>query len=310
MKHYLLMIFIFLLFFASFNTQSMNIAPPTFGYIFCVVLIIFGYLAIKRHQLQYIKTMLITGIAVQFVFTLAVPYWVLSGGSVLNATWPYFPEVLWSAGALVIWYYVLSFIFLPVVVYLYGRRAWCSFICGTGVMAEALGDAYRNRGVKSTGIPRGFVVLKWIILAATVALTVAALAGDPADTLFSTIFLVVFILLIRTLIMNAANLILIPKFGTRIWCKYFCPQGLLIGLISRIGRFALVRDDSKCAGCGTCNSNCSMSIDISGGPSVNRTGDCVGCGVCVEVCPRQALSMTTGIRSLPAGQSVPDNRSI
>lgn len=83
-----------------------------------------------------------------------------------------------------------------------------------------------------------------------------------------------------------------PRLGNRIWCKYFCPQGLIIGLISRAGRFALIRDPSLCAGCGTCNSNCSMSIDITGGPVVNKSGDCVGCGVCVEACPQKALSMT------------------
>jgi len=190
MKKYLPLIFIFLLFFASFNAESIGV-PPTFGYIFCAVLLITGYLASKRHNLQYIKTMFIVAIAVQFIFTLAVPYWVLGQGLALNAMWPYFPEVLWSVGSLALWYYVISFIFLPVVVYLYGRRAWCSFVCGTGVMAETLGDPYRDRGAKSTGIPRGFVIFKWVLLVATVAITVAALAGDPENKLFFTVFLVV-----------------------------------------------------------------------------------------------------------------------
>lgn len=300
MKHYLLMVFIFLVFFASFNTEAMGVAPPTFGYIFCALVLVTGYLAAKRHDLKYIKTMFAVAITVQFVFTLAVPYWVLGRGMALNAAWPYFPELLWSMGSVALWYYIISFVFLPVIVYLYGRRAWCSFICGTGVLAETLGDPYRDRGPKGTGIPGVFTAIKWIILAATIAITVAALAGDPGDKLLSTIFLVVFILVIRTGIMNAGNIILMPKFGTRIWCKYFCPQGLLIALIARMGRFALVRDDARCAGCGTCDKNCSMSVNISGGPAVNRTGDCVGCGVCVEACPQGALSMTTG--ALPAGR--------
>lgn len=304
MKHYLLMFFVFLAFFASFNAQSMG-APPTFGYIFCALILVTGYLARKRHNLKYIKTMLAVGITVQLVFTLALPYWVLNQEAALNAAWPYFPELLWSTGALVLWYYIVSFIILPVIVYFYGRRAWCLFICGTGVLAETLGDPYRDRGPKGTGIPRGFVVLKWLILAATVAITVAALAGDPADKLFSTIFLVVFILLLRTAILNFVNIILIPKFGTRIWCKYFCPQGLLLGIISRMGKFALVKDESRCTSCGTCNKHCAMSIDIKKGPAVNRTGDCVGCGVCVEVCPQGALSMTTERTVVDKGTGIP-----
>lgn len=292
-KDYAILSLIFIVFYVSIDTASRGVAPPTFSYFLIAVIFIAGLLAYRRHSLPYIKTMYAVSMAVQFIFMLAVPYWVLHVGNGLNSGWPLYPEMLWTTGYLAFWYYLVSFGLAPVAVFLYGRRAWCSFTCGMGAVAETLGDKYRTQGAKGSGVPAGFVALKWFILIATVGLTAAALAGKSKEKAFFLIFLIFFILLLRTLIMTAVNIILMPKFGTRIWCKYFCPQGLLLGLISRLGKFALVKDQSLCAGCGTCNANCSMSIDVKGGPAVNRSGDCVGCGVCVEVCPQKALAMTT-----------------
>lgn len=292
MKDYIILFLVFVLFFVSINTEVAGVLPPTFGYVFVGVVLLAGWLAYQRHESKYVKNMFLVSLTVQLVFFLALPYWILKTSMGLNITWPYFPEVLWATGVLVLWYYMISFVFLPIVVYLYGRRAWCSFICGTGVLAETLGDKYRVNGSKGIGIHPVFTGLKWLIIAGSLAFTALMITGDPQNALMNTIFLVVFILLLRTALMMAGNIVLMPRLGTRIWCKYFCPQGLLISLIYRVGRFALLKDNSLCTSCGTCNKHCHMSIDITGGPAVNRTGDCVGCGVCVEVCPAQALSMT------------------
>lgn len=292
-RDYIMLSLIFLVFYVSIDTASRGAAPPTFSYFLVATVLAAGLLAYHRHSSRYLKNLYLVMISVQAVFMLAVPYWLLGVSNGINSGWPLYPELLWTTGYLAFWYYVVSFVLLPVGVFLYGRRAWCSFTCSIGALAETLGDKYRTQGPKGTGIPTGFVALKWFILAASLALTAAALTGRAQDRLFFLIFLIFFIIVLRTLLMTAVNLILMPRYGTRIWCKYFCPQGLLVGLISRLGRFALVRDQSLCVNCGTCNTNCSMSIDIKGGPPVNRTGDCVGCGVCVEVCPRKALSMTT-----------------
>ena len=293
-KDYFILTIAFVLMFVSINLEISGAAPPTLGYVFVALVLLAGYIAYRKHDSKYIKNMYITSLTVQFVFFLAIPYWVLSTSMGLNVSWPYFPEVIWATGSLIIYYYIVSFLLLPLVVYLYGRRAWCTFICGTGVMAETLGDKYRIMGKKASGIPGYFTAFKWLIVLGTIALTALMLTGNPQQAeLLNLIFLFVFILFLRTFLLNFVNIVFMPKLGTRIWCKYFCPQGLLISLISRIGRFALVRDDNLCAGCRTCNNHCSMAINITDGPEINRTGDCVGCGVCVEVCPQQALSMTT-----------------
>lgn len=255
MRGYAKLVIIFLIFFITINLEINKVTPPTFSYFFCGLLIIFGAIASRRHDSKYVKTMFATTIAVQIVFCLAIPYWILNRSMMLNTGWPYFPEILWTTGTLVFWYYALSFALIPAAVYLYGRRAWCSFACGTGALAEIVGDGYRKAGTKAAAIPPGFTAFKWLILIVTVLATIYALSGRAGDKSFQIFFLIVFILFLRTLLNQAVNIIFMPRLGTRIWCKYFCPQGLLLGLISSIGRFALVKDEKLCAQCGTCNSN-------------------------------------------------------
>jgi len=293
MKDYAVLIGVFLLLFGSIQLEVHGVAPSTLGYVWCAVVLVAGIVAYRRHRSAYVRSMYVTVISVQLLFQMALPYWVLHQGMALNLTWPYHPDVLWGTGALALYYFALSFVIVPLLVLLFGRRAWCSFACVLGAVGETLGDRYRTRGRKAHPLPAGFVALKWVILAGIAAVTILALTGHAGTAAFDWIYLIVFILLLRALLSLAVNVIFMPRFGTRIWCKYFCPQGLLLGLLGRISRFALIRNNDLCKHCGLCSKHCSMALDIAGGPAFNRSGDCVGCGVCVEVCPQNALSMTT-----------------
>lgn len=312
MKDYIIPIAVFLLLFISIQLEVNGVAPPTLGYILAGVALALGALAYQRHQSQYVRTMYMTVISVQLIFQIAIPYWIFSQSTAFNLTWPHYPDVLWATGALAIYYFLLSLIIVPVLVLLFGRRAWCSFACMLGAVAETLGDRYRTRGVKARSLPRSFLVLKWAILALTVAVTLPALAGYMEREAFLWLFLIIFVFILRATFSLAINIILMPRLGARIWCKFLCPQGLLLGILSSIGRFALVRDDHRCKSCGSCSKHCSMSIDIPGGPAVNRSGDCVGCGVCLEVCPHGALSMSNdswSIRKKEETYQLPGNQT-
>lgn len=296
MKDYAVLIAVFLLLFGSIQLEVNRITPPILGYVFGGVVIAAGFFAYRRHRSAYVRSMLGTVVGVQLLFQVVLPYWIFSQGTALNLTWPHYPDVLWATGYLALYYFVLSFVVVPLLVLLFDRRAWCSFACMLGALAETLGDRYRTRGTKARALPRGFVILKWVTLAGTAAVTVPALAGHIEEVgAFLWFYLIIFVFILRALLSLAVNIICMPHLGTRIWCRYFCPQGLVLGLLSRISRFALIRNDDLCKNCGVCNQHCSMALDISGGPAVNRSGDCVGGGVCVEVCPRNALSMTTDI---------------
>lgn len=83
--------------------------------------------------------------------------------------------------------------------------------------------------------------------------------------------------------------------GARAYC-YYCPAGILLGIIGRIVGQQITTGLTKCNSCGLCNDVCKMSIDIMGRAKAGepvRSINCVGCGICVETCPTNNLQFTT-----------------
>ncbi|WP_412068090.1 4Fe-4S binding protein [Rubrivirga sp. IMCC43871] len=204
--------------------------------------------------------------------------------------------------AMVIWGVGMIALVTPVLTFYFGKRWYCSWVCGCGGLAETAGDPYRHLSDTSVG---AWQVERWmvhgvlaLIVAATALLWVAA-AVDAAwlDAVAGTVSWL-YGLVIGAVFAGVVGVGFYPIFGTRMWCRFGCPMAAVLGLQQRFfSRFRITTNGGQCISCGQCSAYCEMGIDVKWyaqrGQNVVRAS-CVGCGVCATVCPRGVLRLENG----------------
>lgn len=76
------------------------------------------------------------------------------------------------------------------------------------------------------------------------------------------------------------------------WCRYLCPYGALLGLLSRFSPFKVRRKEENCIHCHVCTKHCPALIDVES-KTIVKSEECFGCLTCVSRCPAKgALDLT------------------
>jgi polyferredoxin len=88
-------------------------------------------------------------------------------------------------------------------------------------------------------------------------------------------------------------IILAFAFGKkRAFCKIACPVSLVMKIPTRSALLKKKPTGEKCTGCGICNNDCPMEVDVRGyirkGLKV-LSSECIPCGKCYQVCPAHAV---------------------
>jgi polyferredoxin len=90
------------------------------------------------------------------------------------------------------------------------------------------------------------------------------------------------------------GIVALNRYRTRFFCRFVCPLGGLLGLVSRLGLLRLSMNE-RCTGCMKCRDVC------AGGAGPHAAGEwspseCVACFNCSSVCPEAALSWNFTVR--------------
>ena len=219
--------------------------------------------------------------------------------SLLNASDPMALGVF-----LVFWTSALTFIATPVLTYFYGKRWYCSWVCGCGGLAETAGDPYRQLSDKSRAawqweVAILYPILGFIILT-TILLWVNSFMGGWLLGSLSDGFARTYGFFIGAMFAGVIGVGFYPIMGNRVWCRYGCPLAAILGLFQKhFSRFRITTNGGQCISCGNCSTYCEMGIDVKwyaqqGQPVIRAS--CVGCGICATVCPRGVLRLENGPR--------------
>ncbi len=79
-------------------------------------------------------------------------------------------------------------------------------------------------------------------------------------------------------------LALASLFVQMAWCRYLCPYGALLGLLSLFSLAKIRRDERLCVRCGLCSARCPAWLPVMHKSTV-RSCECYACYRCVHNCP-------------------------
>jgi len=265
------------------------------------------------------------------------------------------------------WGIILIVLATPVLTYFYGKRWYCSWVCGCGGLAETAGDPFRHLSDKSNEawqIERIIIygILLLILVTTGLVLYTYFTGNDLSFHLNGNLFNKYFLYLVligigggvyalqrryfpnipptRTRMLIPIVILVViagfewkytqgaalrfstyelrswygffigaafsgvvgvgfyPLMGSRVWCRFGCPQAAILGLWQRFfSRFRITTNGGQCISCGNCSTYCEMGIDVRSyaqkGQNIVRSS-CVGCGICAAVCPRGVLRLENG----------------
>jgi ferredoxin-type protein NapH len=214
-------------------------------------------------------------------------------------------NMLTSSGGLgvfmFVWGVTLFVIGVPVFTYFYGKRWYCSWVCGCGGLAETAGDPFRQLSDKSL---KAWQIERWLIhgiLVFSVIMTVGVVYNfvTGTDTIFGlstyNYLRKPYGFMIGAVFSGVVGTGFYPLMGNRLWCRFGCPLAAYMGIVQRFkSRFRITTNGGQCISCGNCSTYCEMGIDVrwyaQRGQNIVRSS-CVGCGVCSAVCPRGVLNL-------------------
>ncbi|MGD1107284.1 MAG: 4Fe-4S dicluster domain-containing protein, partial [Terracidiphilus sp.] len=100
-----------------------------------------------------------------------------------------------------------------------------------------------------------------------------------------------------------ATLLVLSVLIQNFWCRFLCPYGALMGIVSTLSPIKIRRDAQACIDCGKCNKACPSHLPVDSLVQI-RSVECTGCMECVTVCPAQdALQLSLPPRRFRTPQS-------
>lgn len=189
------------------------------------------------------------------------------------------------------------------------KKSFCSWLCPIGTLSELIGDVGKKGFGRNFTLPRWLDIplrgVKYLLLSFFVYISLSMPAQGIAAFLMSAYGIIIDVKMLdffrhigTATLLSVALLLIISLFIRHAWCRYLCPYGALMGLLSLFSPFRIRRNAQSCIDCGKCAQRCPSRLPVDK-LIVVRSVECTGCMTCVESCP--VASTLSFSRQTPSG---------
>jgi NosR/NirI family transcriptional regulator, nitrous oxide reductase regulator len=322
------------------GTLNNSLGSPGFYYslVYCLLMLVFGVRRIKRRKTPYVTAQTWTLVAVQWIPLFILPYILLpwmgnnglfDGGALGWLADELFPRVTWDpngrayyhafgfilAWPLFVWNvfteqpmwlwlgisFLQTFVLIPLMIWRWGKGAYCGWICSCGGMAETLGDAHRQKMPHGPIWNRLNMIGQVFLAVCLLLLATRILSWTFPGSVFAGVYSAVlkgipvfnYVWFIDLLFAGIIGFGMYFHLSGRVWCRFACPLAALMHIYARFSQFRILAEKKKCISCNVCTSVCHQGIDVMNFANKGlpmEDPECVRCSACVQSCPTGVLS--------------------
>ena len=198
--------------------------------------------------------------------------------------------------------FVQTFVIIPLIIFRWGKGAYCGWICSCGALAETMGDSYRTKMPhgpfwnRVNMVGQAVLLFAFAILGLRIAGWVMGEESWPSHwyhKLFEGIPFLSYAWSVDIFMAGILGVGLYFWFSGRIWCRFACPLAALMHIYTRFSRYRIFPDKPKCISCNICTSVCHQGIDVMNFANKGlpmEDPECVRCSACVQQCPTGVLA--------------------
>lgn len=179
------------------------------------------------------------------------------------------------------------FMIIVLISMIIGGTFFCGWFCPFGFMQDLIIKIRNLFGIKKIYISKKYH--KYLVFSRYI-ISILAVAG--ITFLFTIDARISFLMLLEGEVLSTIAyssiviFLLIGLFIDRLFCNYFCFEGMKYGLFSTFRFVSIKRDKNKCIDCKKCDRICPMNIQVSTNKNV-RSLQCINCFRCISNCPKK-----------------------